>query len=216
MKLKPKYLLLCLFFPFAFCARAQDTDTLRGIYLTYSVPSVVDTPSPKGYKPIYISHYGRHGSRYHIAPTIVKQGRDSLRAAASRGTLSPVGAHILSYLDTIWEASNGHWGMLSERGALEHQAVVGRMTERFSPVFKGRRKVEAFSSIRQRCVSSMEAAVGVLGRIRPRLQVSTRADEEVSAYIKNEDLLPEAQAWYNPRIDSLTLSARDWKKCVAR
>ena len=216
MKLKPKYLLLCLFFPFAFCARAQDTDTLRGIYLTYSVPSVVDTPSPKGYKPIYISHYGRHGSRYHIAPTIVKQGRDSLRAAASRGTLSPVGAHILSYLDTIWEASNGHWGMLSERGALEHQAVVGRMTERFSPVFKGRRKVEAFSSIRQRCVSSMEAAVGVLGRIRPRLQVSTRADEEVSAYIKNEDLLPEAQAWDNPRIDSLTLSARDWKKCVAR
>lgn len=22
-----------------------------------------DTPAPKGYKPVYISHYGRHGSR---------------------------------------------------------------------------------------------------------------------------------------------------------
>ena len=29
----------------------------------YEFPELKDTPAPKGYKPFYISHYGRHGSR---------------------------------------------------------------------------------------------------------------------------------------------------------
>lgn len=36
-------------------------------YLAYPGPSQNKlTPAPKGYKPFYISHYGRHGSRYLI------------------------------------------------------------------------------------------------------------------------------------------------------
>lgn len=214
MKSKWKYIFLCMFL--SCCAWAQDTDTLRGMYRTYSAPAVVDTPAPKGYKPVYISHYGRHGSRYHLAASIVKQGRDSLRAAASRGTLTPAGAKVLSQLDAIWNASEGRWTHLAERGALEHQAIAGRMTERFAPVFKGRRNVDAFSSTRQRCISSMEAAVGVLGKACPRLRISTRSDEATAVYIKNEALLPEAQQWYNARIDTMTLSARDWKGSISR
>jgi len=30
---------------------------------SYEFFPIVDTPAPKGYKPVYISHYGRHGSR---------------------------------------------------------------------------------------------------------------------------------------------------------
>ena len=32
----------------------------------YAYPDINEsyTPAPKGYKPFYISHYGRHGSRY--------------------------------------------------------------------------------------------------------------------------------------------------------
>ena len=36
-------------------------------YLAYPGPTQEKlTPAPKGYKPFYISHYGRHGSRYLI------------------------------------------------------------------------------------------------------------------------------------------------------
>ncbi|MDY6443534.1 MAG: hypothetical protein SPK76_00720, partial [Bacteroidales bacterium] len=30
---------------------------------SYEFRPLQDTPAPKGYKPVYISHYGRHGSR---------------------------------------------------------------------------------------------------------------------------------------------------------
>ena len=36
-------------------------------YLAYPMPqNTKDTPAPKGYKPCYLSHYGRHGSRFLI------------------------------------------------------------------------------------------------------------------------------------------------------
>ncbi len=31
----------------------------------YRFPTEQLTPSPRGYKPFYISHYARHGSRYY-------------------------------------------------------------------------------------------------------------------------------------------------------
>lgn len=39
-----------------------------GVYYAYPEPvQQVNTAAPKGYKPFYISHYGRHGSRYLIS-----------------------------------------------------------------------------------------------------------------------------------------------------
>lgn len=195
---------------------ARDVDTLRGIYRTYAALDIVDTPAPKGYKPVYISHYGRHGSRYHLAPYLVRSGRDSLRAAASRGTITPLGETVLASLEELYAASDGRWGELTELGAREHEAIAGRMVQRYAPVFRGNRKVEAFSTIRPRCKSSMRAAMGVIKRSRPSIQVTTRSDDEVTAYLKNEELLPEAQAWYAPLIDSTMTVCRDWKACVSR
>lgn len=41
--------------------------TLSGSnYVAYRGPQKQLTAAPKGYKPFYLSHYGRHGSRYMI------------------------------------------------------------------------------------------------------------------------------------------------------
>ena len=37
-----------------------------GVYWAYPLDFAPQTKAPKGYKPFYISHYGRHGSRYLI------------------------------------------------------------------------------------------------------------------------------------------------------
>ena len=37
-------------------------------YYAYPVPSVEQTAPPAGYKPFYLSHYARHGSRFLINP----------------------------------------------------------------------------------------------------------------------------------------------------
>ena len=40
----------------------------RANYYAYPVPSVEQTAPPAGYKPFYLSHYARHGSRFLINP----------------------------------------------------------------------------------------------------------------------------------------------------
>ena len=53
-------------------AQSPALDELRadprkayGTDYPYSFAKVELTKAPKGYKPFYISHYGRHGSRYY-------------------------------------------------------------------------------------------------------------------------------------------------------
>lgn len=198
------------------CAAAQGPDSLRGIYRAYAAPEGVDTPAPKGYKPVYISHYGRHGSRYHLGKGIVKTPLDSLRAAQKRGSLTPLGETVLGSLEALYAASDGKWGELTQRGAWEHEAIAARMLERFPSVFKGKRRIDAAASTRSRCIASMKAATAVLQKARPGLSVSTQADAATTRLLKNEDLLPEAQAWYSPRLDTATLLAGKWTSCIAR
>ena len=56
------------------CVQAQDARSefmknpaLSGSnYVAYPGPKHRLTPAPRGYEPFYLSHYGRHGSRYLI------------------------------------------------------------------------------------------------------------------------------------------------------
>ncbi len=44
----------------------EDITRCTNLHHNYEAPEkIIDTPAPKGYKPFYVSHYGRHGSRYH-------------------------------------------------------------------------------------------------------------------------------------------------------
>jgi hypothetical protein len=47
---------------------AADPDLAAGIYTAYRVTEQVAPDAPRGFQPFYISHYGRHGSRYQTAP----------------------------------------------------------------------------------------------------------------------------------------------------
>ena len=47
-----------------------------GVYYAYPEPEILQTPAPAGYKPFYISHYGRHGSRYLISDNDYTAPRD--------------------------------------------------------------------------------------------------------------------------------------------
>ena len=59
---------------FAVSAAAQDFeadlqenwDRIAGCFHSYEATPGPQTPAPGGYKPFYVSHYGRHGSRRQI------------------------------------------------------------------------------------------------------------------------------------------------------
>ena len=61
-----------------------------GVYYAYPEPEILQTPAPNGYKPFYISHYGRHGSRYLISDNDYTAPRDILRRAADADALTPL------------------------------------------------------------------------------------------------------------------------------
>ena len=39
-------------------------ERLGGVYFAYPVTATKMAAAPEGYEPFYISHYGRHGSRW--------------------------------------------------------------------------------------------------------------------------------------------------------
>ena len=60
-------------------------------YRGYPVPTERNAAPPKGYKPVYISHYGRHGARFYY----IQEGYDQLKAffvdALAAGVLTEKG-----------------------------------------------------------------------------------------------------------------------------
>ena len=42
----------------------HSPEKMGSIYYAYPTPNGIQTPVPEGYSPFYVSHYGRHGSRW--------------------------------------------------------------------------------------------------------------------------------------------------------
>lgn len=68
-------------------------------------PAPAQTPSPEGYKPFHIEHYGRHGSRWHIGAGMYKTPISILEVAERNGKLTERGAEVLSQLRDIEKQS---------------------------------------------------------------------------------------------------------------
>ena len=72
-------------------------------YLDYNrrLPDKPLTPAPKGYEPYYMSHYGRHGSRWLISDNSYTGPRDILRDAKDQGKLTPLGEEVLKKIEAF-------------------------------------------------------------------------------------------------------------------
>ena len=85
------------------------------------------TPAPEGKHPFYISHYGRHGSRY----INNRKGYDipykMMLKADSLGLLTTAGHQVLKQIRTIINDSEGQWGDLTGFGQLQMRHICQRM-----------------------------------------------------------------------------------------
>lgn len=136
---------------------AENPDRAGTIFHYYEYAASPMTKAPKGYKPFYISHYGRHGSRYHMTGSLFKEAKVALDSARKTNMLTEEGIALSKQLDTLWDEHMRMFGMLSVRGMAEHRAIASRMFQNFEPVFGGERKeVDCISSYFPRCIMSME------------------------------------------------------------
>lgn len=154
-----------------------------GIHTPYTFCELHDTPAPEGYVPVYISHVGRHGSRYNTNEKELLSLVQSLDKCDSLGILTKKGKELKRQIGVLYNESKDRFGALSERGADEHRTIAKRMYGRYNEVFSKRKKVQAASSTSIRCVLSMSNFGTALACSDPVLDISYRADDRTKKYL---------------------------------
>ena len=162
------------------------------------------TPAPKGKHPFYISHYGRHGSRYINNPKGYNIPYAMMLQAESVAELTPFGKKVLDEMKLILQHSENRWGELAEYGRLQHKWIANHMIKQFPEVFEGNAWVQAKSTTVPRCIVSMGTAVNELVQGNPQLEVTQEASKRDMWYMNHQDpvmkrgkLSPTAQAAFD-------------------
>jgi hypothetical protein len=129
------------------------------------------TKAPSGYKPFYISHYGRHGSRYYWNAMLYQELANLLTKAHERGQLTKAGeAFFEKFMAAKDELSTGV-SELSNLGWEQHQRIARTMYNNFPEVFKKGGNVLAIASLSGRCVLSMSSFCQELVQCNPKIEI---------------------------------------------
>ncbi len=147
-----------------------------GYYYTYQGPQKAQTRAPRGYKAFYVSHFGRHGSRWHTGKEAYTIPLKALQAGDSAGVLTPLGKDVLTRMDTIWADAKGRIGSLTPLGVSQHRGIAERMVRSFPKAFGRGAKVEASSTQSERVILSMCAFCDRMEELRPHLMIPKTAD----------------------------------------
>ena len=162
---------------------SADLNKAGGVYLAYPKVEAKQTPAPKGYKPFYVSHYGRHGSRYLLGDRDYNWIIKLMEKAETVNGLTPLGHDVLKRLNLVWEEAQGRAGDLTPLGVRQHQGIAERMSKNFPEVFRGQRNVSARSTVVYRCAMSMVAFGDRLKGLNPQLNISYEMSDKYMSYL---------------------------------
>ena len=188
---------IVLLMPLAAMAWAQNSAALdqlkadpRKAYGTdypYSFETTKVTKAPSGYKPFYISHYGRHGSRYYWNAQLYREMETLLTEQHNKKNLTPEGeAFYQKFMVAKDELANGV-SELSDLGWEQHQRIARIMYNSFPEVFKKGGNVYAISSLTGRCVLSMASFCSELTQCNPKIEIRQESARKVLDGVKPDD-----------------------------
>ena len=160
------------------------------------------TKAPSGYKPFYISHYGRHGSRYYWNAMLYQELANLLTKAHERGQLTKEGEAFFEKFMAAKEELQTGVSELSDLGWEQHQRIARTMYNNFPEVFKKGGNVLAISSLTGRCVLSMSSFCQELVQCNPKIEI-----REQSSRFTLDGVVPSDRQ--NPK-------KRSWEKAIPR
>ena len=158
---------------------AECPEKTGSIYYAYPTPGEDMTTAPEGFEAFYISHYGRHGSRW---ITDDKRYTDVLDVFHAH-ELTPLGQEVKSRLEKVWKDAKGNGGKLTPKGASQHAAIAERMFKQYPEVFQKNAQIQAYSSTSDRAIKSMNAFCQQLGQLNSSLQIQQDSDERHMSFI---------------------------------
>lgn len=209
------FLIFTLAIAATLCASAQNAEEIKQIdskyafelYRPYPVEYITpQTPAPKGYKPFYISHLGRHGSRWHTSTEQYESLLKILQRAHDAGELTELGERYYAEWCKTTEDAKGRGGELSPLGFEQHRGIAHRMYHNYPEIFstRGSRRcfIDCRSTIVPRCILSMSSAVAEFARLDPKLEVRVESSE-ANSYLKAFSGLNSVKHTSLPQSDSL-------------
>ena len=161
------------------------------------------TPTPAGYEPFHLEHYGRHGSRWHIGNTNYDRPYEILKKAHEAGKLTPLGEQTFAAVCEIRdEFKKGRDGELSDKGAIQHQGIGKRMVANYPEIFTPETQIDAKSTVVIRSILSMFNALNGIQSLVPDIKIKTDASRSTMWYMDYDDpRMMEIEA----RVDSTQL-----------
>ncbi|MCC8175440.1 MAG: hypothetical protein LIO91_03300 [Bacteroidales bacterium] len=141
---------------------------------------------PDSLTPVYISHVGRHGSRYPASATHSVTLSRLLHRADSAKTITPLGRRLMQITDYVIDASHNRWGALDSLGEAEQRGIASRMLRAFPKVLDGG-KVYAISSYSPRCMMSMFSFTHQLDRLNNTTEFTTSTGRQNSELMRPFD-----------------------------
>lgn len=156
------------------------------------------TPAPKGYTPFYMSHYGRHGSRWLISRDSYTSVVEPMRKARQYGKLTAKGEEVLGQLEAFvklpvpnyptldgkYEGAQLRLGDLSSVGERQHHGIGRRMAQNFPEIFKAKNvAIDARSTVVVRCILSMMAECEELMAANPTARIHNEVSEALQYYL---------------------------------
>ncbi len=142
-----------------------------GLDNIYDFDAQICTAAPKGYEAFYISHYGRHGSRYPYTATVATALLDLLHEAEGKENLSEYGNGLMARLELFMEKAGNHIGELTDLGRQQQYRLAGEMAERYPQAFRKGAVVTAQASSSSRSILSMASFCTALARKCPSIRI---------------------------------------------
>lgn len=164
---------------------AFDKDYKYELYRPYPVENIDAelTPAPKGYKPFYMSHLARHGSRWHSSSKTYNFTLNALKAADKAGELTALGKRYLDDMEIIAADAKNRSGELSPVGFEQHRGLAKRMVDNYPEIFHKNSYIDCRSTIVPRCILSMASAVRQITSMVPSAKIRMESSES-NTYLK--------------------------------
>lgn len=172
-----------------------DLNKCGGSYYAYTKNFPPQTKAPKGYKPFYISHYSRHGSRYLTKDTSYTRVTDIFNSAHKQHVLTALGEDVYQRLQELMKEASLRAGDLSLVGKRQHSDIAERMFNTFPEVFKGSPFVSLRSTVSLRCNMSMIYFGDKLKQLNPNIQMDYDTGNKFMEYMNY--MPPQGKAFKN-------------------
>ena len=156
-------------------ALREDPGKAGGTHRMYPFGPYEYAPAPEGYRPVYISHYGRHGARYTTKASKYDDIARMLEKGKELGILTELGKQLYHSYMPSYPLLKGHEGDLTLKGQAQHRELARRMFEAYPEVLKGGH-VDARSSVAHRAIISMMSFCDELAREDPLMKIDYSAD----------------------------------------